>query len=335
MEEDGQIDWQKIRKKIGIMKLKARRGLHRFDQKFKISHNGKRLILLAALKTIAAMAPGGVAQAQNLLSGQDKKTQNTELLAMAKNADFDASAVWERLNAYIDERQKDFAMSLSADLEENIETVRAGKKRGRKTATLRGLFGSVDNRFYCSIGGLKTIEGLSKREGYTEYDFLLKCINNPHSCLSVIDGLSQYYGDNCKTSDIKKTLAEQQKTKPNSVFIVLMNSKTNSSSGKHFVIVTPEFAADSVVYVNDNPQLKVYGFNSEVISDPDSYFVGTRNRGHVYNLTEMGRDKLIELFYSGHLSLNPQRQENELIHFEPVGMQEKPRPLPKSRGRGR
>lgn len=335
MEEDGQIDWQKIRKKIGIMKLKARRGLHRFDQKFKISHNGKRLILLAALKVIASMAPGNGAQAQSLSLGQDKKEHNTELLAMAKVANLDASVVWERLNTYINGRQKDFAMSLSADLADNIEAVRDGKKRGRKAATLKGLFGSVNNRFYCSISGLKTIEELSKREGYMEYDFLLKCINNPHSCLSVIDGLSQYYGDDCKTSDIKKTLAEQQKANPNSVFIVLMNSKANSSSGKHFVIVTPEFAADSVVYVNDNPQLKVYGFNSEVISDPDSYFVGTRNRGHVYNLTEMGRDKLIELFYSGHLSLNPQRQENELIHFEPVGMQEKPRSLSKSRGRSR
>lgn len=335
MVEDGQIDWQKVRKKIGIMKLKARRGLHRFDQKFKISHNGKRLILLAALKTIAAMAPGSVAQAQNLSLGKDKNEHDTELLAMAKIANLDASVIWERLNTYIDGRQKDFAMSLSADLEDNIETVKNGKKKGRKAATLRDLFGPVNNRFYCSISGLKTIEELSKREGYMEYDFLLKCINNPHSCLSVIDGLSRYYGDDCKTSDIKKTLAEQQKMNPNSVFIVLMNSKTNSSSGKHFVIVTPEFAADSVVYVNDNPKLKVYGFNSEVIADPDTYFAGTRNRGHVYNLTEMGRDKLIELFYSGHLSLNPQQQENELIHFEPVGMQEKPRPLSKSRGRGR
>lgn len=335
MEKGGQIDWQKIKKQIGIMKLKIHRGLHRFDQKYKIRHNSKRLILLAALKTIAALAPGSVAQAQEFSSKQDKSQYNTELLAMAHFANLDAGAIWERLNTYIDGRQKDFAMSLSADLAGNIEAVRDGKKRGRKAATLRDLFGSVNNRFYCSIGGLRTIEELSKREGYMEYDFLLKCINNPHSCLSVIDGLSQYYGDNCKTTNIKKTLAEQQAMNPNSVFIVLLNSTANSSSGKHFVIVTPEFAADSVVYADNNPKLKVYGFNSEVITDPETYFVGTRNCGHVYNLTEMGRDKLIELFYSGHLSLAPQRQENELIHFEPVGKQEKPRSLPKSRSRNR
>lgn len=335
MENSEQFDWQKLKKQIGIIRLKIRRGLHRFDQKYKIRHNGKRLILLVALKTIAALTPGNAAQAQELSLKQDKNQHNTELLAMAKVANLDASVIWERLNAYIDGRQKDFAMSLSADLADNIETVKNGKKKGRKAATLRDLFGPVNNRFYCSISGLKTIEELSKREGYMEYDFLLKCINNPHSCLSVINGLSKYYGDECKTSDIKKTLAEQQAENPNSVFIVLLNSRQNSSSGKHFVIVTPEFAADSVVYVNDNPKLKVYGFNSEVIADPDTYFAGTRNRGHVFNLTEMGRDKLIELFYSGHLSLNPQQQENELIHFEPVGMQEKPRPLSKSRGRSR
>lgn len=335
MENNGQIDWQKIKKQIGIMRLKIRRGLHRFDQKYKIRHNGKRLILLAALKTIAALAPGSAAQAQELSLKQDKNQHNTELLAMAKIAKLDASVIWERLNTYIDGRQKDFAMSLSADLADNIEAVKDGKKRGRKAATLRDLFGKVNNRFYCSISGLRTIEELSKREGFMEYDFLLKCINNPHSCLSVIDGLSQYYGDECKTTNIKKTLAEQQAMRPNSVFIVLLNSKTNSSSGKHFVIVTPEFAADSVVYVDDNPKLKVYGFNSEVIANPDTYFVGTRNRGHVFNLTEMGRDKLIELFYSGQLSLNGQRREDELIHFEPVGMQDKPRVVSKPRGRSR
>lgn len=322
MENNEQIDWEEIRKKIGVMKLKMRRGLHRFDRKYKVSQNCKRLVLAAALKVVASLAPGNAALAQTPASpAGEEKPKTEQLLAMATPAAMDMNAAWARLNEYIDERQKEFAMGLSSELAENIGTVREGKKRGRKTATLRELFGSVDSRYYCAISGLRTIEELSKKKDFPEYDFLLKCIKNPHSCLSVIDGLSKFYGDDCKTSNIRQTLKKEQEAAPNSVFIVLLNSRANSSSGKHFVIVTPEFAADTIVYADNHPKMQVFGFNSEVIDNVDSYFTGTRNRGHVYNLTEMGRDRLIELFYSGKITLDRVKAKDEkLVHYEPVSL---------------
>lgn len=326
MENDDSIDWDEVRRKLKIWKLKTRRGLHNFDQKYKISQNFKRAVLFLALKAAASVSAEGQVFVQNNASS-DRKQPETELLAMATTNAAAKEIVWKQLNEYIDERQKVFAEYLSQDLAENIETVAEGKKRGRKAATLNKLFGNVNSRFYCSISGLKTIENLSKKRDFFEYDFLLKCIENPSYCPSVIDGLAAFYGEKCQTNNVLKTLKEQQKQNPNSVFIVLVNSVKNTSSGKHFVIVTPEFAADSIAYVDNNPKLLVYGFNSEVIKDVDSYFVGSRNKGNVFNLTEMGRDNLVELFYSGKLCLEDIRvKQEEMVHFEPVSLDTKPRP---------
>lgn len=321
MKDNEQIDWEEVKQDLRIMKLKIRRSLHRFDRKYKVSQNCKRLALAAALKVVASLSPGNAVLAQTNTVEQNENKPKTEMLAEAKSLNMDMEVVWGKLNDYIAKRQKDFAVSLSSDLAENIDAVKMGKKSGRKTATLRELFGNVNSRYYCAISGLKTIEGLSKKKNFYEYDFLLKCIQNPHSCLSVIDGLTRYYGDDCKTTNIKKTLREEQARNPNSVFIVLLNSQVNTSSGKHFVIVTPEFASDSIVYVDNQPKMQVFGFNSEVIQNVDTYFTGSRNRGHVYNLTEMGKDNLVELFFSGKLSvLDEKAKEAGIIHYEPVSI---------------
>ena len=322
MENYDSIDWGEVKRKLKIWKLKARRGLHNFDQKYKVSQNFKRAVLFLALKAAASVSADGQVIVQKNASSSDRNLPKTELLAMA-TPDMAATMemTWKKLNEYIDDRQRVFAEFLSQDLADNIEIVTEGKKRGRKSATLRELFGGVNDKYYCSIGGLKTIENLSKKQDFFEYDFLLKCIQNPHSCPSVITGLTEFYGERCQTNNIRKTLKDQQKQNPNSVFIVLLNSAQNSSSGKHFVIVTPEFAADSIAYVDGNPQMTVYGFNSEVIKNVDEYFVGTKNKGHVFNLTEMGRGNLVELFYSGKIRLEDIKSNKaEMVHYEPVSL---------------
>ncbi len=324
MDDYDSIDWEEVKRKLKIWKIKTRRGLHNFDQKYKVSHNFKRAVLFLALKVAASVSSGGQVAAQNNIPSSETKLPQTELLAEAKPSLPAEEVSWAMLDEYINERERSFAENLSHDLTDNINAVAKGKKQGRKTATLKKLFGGLNPRYYCAISGLKTIENLSKKQDFFEYDFLLKCIKNPHYCPSVIEGLASVYGDNCRTTNIRKTLKEEQERNKNSVFIVLVDSKINTSSGKHFVIVTPEFAADSVAYVDDNEHLQVYGFNSEVIQDVEKYFVGTRNRGHVFNLTEMGRDKLIELYYSGKIRLEDVRiKQEELVHYEPVSLKSK------------
>lgn len=319
MIEDGQIDWDEVKKRAKILRIKTRRGIHKINKKYKISESFRKVCLIVALKVVAMLSSGSQALAQEITPQRDKEQNKTELLAYADTKSMDMTTLWQRLDEYIASREKEFAVGLSQDLTNNVYEVAQGKKRGRKSATLKRLFGTVNPRFYCAISGLKTIEELAKRENFFEYDFLLKCIKNPHSCLSVLSGLSERYGDEGRTSNIRKTLREQQERNKNSVFIVLADSKANTSSGKHFVIVTPEFAADSVVVADKNEKLQVFSFNSEVIEDIDKYFVGTRNRGNVYNLTDLGRENLIDLFYRGQLRITEDVQEKEhLVHFEPV-----------------
>lgn len=281
-----------IRKSYVKTKLKLYRRIYYINRGRAVSF-GKRLALVAAIKVAGLFAPGIYAQAQTLTP----QAQKFEKKMLAMTTSINAEELYDMASSFADERVEHFTRDISSALTENINLVRSGAKSGQKNSTLRRLFGKINTRYYCAISALKTIEYLSENKKYFEYDFLLKCIENPHSCLSVIKGLTKAYGDECKTNNIREEIRKQTSNNPNAVFIAVVNSSANTSSGKHLVIITPQFIADTIVYADKQPQYTVYSLNSEVIQNMDKYLTGERNRGHVFNITEIGRDNLMEMFF--------------------------------------
>lgn len=302
---DGNKILENIKRGYKKAKIQTRRRLYR-QKHGKPAQWIKQVVLSTAINVVAALAPDALA-AQPLNSSDDSSTNGVtpsrELLA--DNVIMNVADAYPLIREFSEDRGAVFAREVAEGMETSVNEVKSGIKAGRKTSTLRKMFGKdVHTRFYCAIGALKTIDNLSKNKGFFEYDFLLKCIENPHSCLSVIDGLTNAYGDECKTNNMRESIREEFNRNPNSVLVALIHSKSNSSSGRHLVIVTPTFAADTIVYKNGVQQGTVYALNSEVIKNVDEYFTGSLNRGNLYNLTDIGDDKLKELFYRGEIPIS-------------------------------
>lgn len=304
MDNFEDIRWDDIKNKLKEWKIKGRRALHRFDRKTGLSKFSKRLLVLAALKVITAVSPASLAQAQEaqIRKSSDPYPTRSELLAFNKQIKNDMSFedFMAQNQARMSEREQRFAKDLWETLVENVEEVKYAKEHGLKTQTLRSLFGKdVHPRYYCAISGLKSLEQTIQNKDYPEYKFLLNCIQNPHACISVIQGLKSAYGEESKTRNINKTIEEQLKENPNSVFIVVHNSTRNTSSGKHFVFVLPnKIVVDSLVSEKETLKGKVVSFNVERITNSDTYFTGSRAVGDVFNLTKMSHEDLIYLFYN-------------------------------------
>lgn len=219
----------------------------------------------------------------------------------------------DRINALAGEsfeaEYKDFPQEVARALGENIGRILKAVKNGTKSRTLKKMFGNdISTKFYCAGGALRTILKISEASDYNECSRILKQIENPQSCLSVIEGLSEAYGDECRTNNMYATLCRKFKENPNSVLIAVVYSKSNSSSGRHLVIVTPKFAADTLVTGSNTPEGTVYSMNSEQITDMKKY-CETHKKGNVYDLSEMilllKREELLKLYFEGKLELSP------------------------------
>ena len=255
--------WDESLRKFKILKIKTNRAIHRLNKKTKISFVLKNLILIGALKTVTALSPG--AQINLYSQSNTKGFGNREKLALnhMKNKDlFSTSLSYTRDSVVA--RQSDFAKDLWKILNANIEEIKEGTEKGQKSKTIKKVFGDdVNPRYYCSISGLRSLEQTINKKGYHEYDFLLKCIANPHACLSVIDGLEKHFGKQAKTEDIKNKLQNELKENANSVCIAIVNSSTNSSSGKHFVFVLPnKVVVDGAINEVDTLAGTVVSFNA-------------------------------------------------------------------------
>lgn len=328
IEEQNRLQ-EYILKQCKILKLKSIRAWHRFDKQTGTTRFLKKMALAAALKTIATLMPN----AQLSLHAQNvsRKIPRQELLANATMAS--NSPNYEEFIEYsrprMAERQACFARELYETLRENFEEVQDGAKHGRKAQTLKNLFGKdVDTRYYCAISGLRSLEQTIEKKGYPEYDFLLKCIANPHACLSVISSLEKNFGPNAKTNNIRNKLRDELKKNSSAVCIAVVNTKQNTSSGKHFVFVLPnKVVVDSLVNESDTLKGKVISFNIDKIAPSDSYFTGTRNSGYLFNITEMSEPDLMMLFYNKYVKENNRSPQNSLPgeEYQPLSLVPKPR----------
>ena len=220
----------------------------------------------------------------------------------------------------IEEREGTFGKDLWQTMTKNISKIQEGAKRGRKTQIVREVNAPYENkkvitkpRFYCASTAISSLYE-TKGDKYPEYEFMLNCLSNPNYCPTIIEDLNKNYGKKSKTNNVKQTLKENFQKNPRSVCIVIVESKQNSSSGLHFTMAFPEsvveekgysgqndssfVALDSTIVVhNDSVKGKVASFNVEKISDIESYYTGARNRGYVYNITEMVESDLIVELY--------------------------------------
>lgn len=307
-----------ILKQFKILKLKTIRVWHRFDKQTGTTRFLKKMALAAALKTVATIMPN--AQLSLHAQNVNKKIARPELLAKAgiASAGVNYAEFVEYSRPLVKERQACFAEDLYDVLKENLDEVQDGSKRGRKAQTLKNLFGkNIDTRYYCAIGGLKSLEKTIEKRGYPEYDFLLKCIANPHACLSVINSLEKNYGTGAKTNNIRNKLRDELKKNSSSVCIAVVNSKQNTRSGKHFVFVLPnKVVVDSLVNETDTLKGKVISFNVDKIAPSDSYFTGTHNTGYLFNITEMSELELMMLFYDKYIKEKNHSNQRSADHEE-------------------
>lgn len=295
--------------------------------KSKISRLKKKLPVIGAVVVATHVgSPKGMAQ-----------NSDSPLLARTEAAMMNFSPeLNDRINELAGEsfetEYKDFPQEVARALGENIGRILKAVKNGTKSRTLKKMFGNdINTKFYCAGGALRTVLKISEASDYNECSAILKQIENPQSCLSVIEGLSEAYGDECRTNNMYVTLCRKFKENPNSVLIAVVHSKSNTSSGRHLVIVTPKFAADTMVTSNNLPEGTVYSMNSEQITDMKKY-CGTHKKGNVYDLSEMirllKREELLKLYIDGKLDLSPGSGRHATS-----GVTHRTRPFREERGR--
>ena len=137
---------------------------------------------------------------------------------------------------------------------------------------------------HCIRSGLEILKEAVGATGNKEfYDGFVRAIEdiNPNSCFAAI----QAYGKSpnyISCGNLSQRLAEESKNNPKDIFMVVHESRTDTGSGYHFVLVAGG---------------KVVSFNRERISDISEYFRGNSrnpasviNKGHMMNITkEVGR----------------------------------------------
>lgn len=302
-----QYPWEEALRKYKILKIKTIRAVHRFDRKTGASRYARKIALMAALKTISFLAPN----AQVNLYAQEihKKDFKSGLVSKANTLSplitYDDDFL-KYTSSKMNKRQANFAKDLWNTLQDNVEEVQKASNKEKKSKILRELFGQdINTNYYCSIGGLRSLQQTIDKKNYPEYKFLMKCIENPHACLSVIKGLEENFGTSSRTNNIRNKLRDVLKKNSSSVCIAIVNTQENSNSGKHFVFVLPnKVVVDSLVSETDTIKGKVISFNVDKIADSDSYFVGSRNTGHLFNITEMSENDLMLLFYDRYVKEN-------------------------------
>jgi len=308
--------WDECLRKFKILKIKTIRSAHRFKQKGGVSLYAKGLVLIIALKAITAVAPN----VQVKLYSQDRNNKTTKDKFSTEYITHYRKQ-FPNINSYtkdsVNVRQSDFAKDLWETLSENIKEIKKGTAKGQKSRTIKKVFGNdVNTKYYCSISGLRSLEQTINKKGYHEYDFLVKCIANPHACLSVIDGLEKHFGKQAKTNNIKEKLHNTLEKNVNSVCIAIVNTEENSSSGKHFVFVLPnKVVVDGAINEADTLKGTVVSFNVDKIVASDTYFKGSRNTGYLFNITEIAEDDLVRLFYDKYKK-NMENKNNKLLFAE-------------------
>lgn len=329
--------WEKFLREMKILKLKARRTWHRFDKRVRVTRRFRRLVILLGIKLITMGAPS----AQISLHAQTLQKQRSDVHLLAKNEISNPTPEYsEFISRHREEilnRQENFALDLWKVMQKNIKCVQSSKNKAGKTTVLRNLFKkykdygiSIDPRFYCASAGVGSLIETVEDKQYHEYDFLLECLSNPNACLKIIEDLQANFGETAKTDDIQKTLSDAFEKNPRSVCIVLAQSRRNSRSGKHYLTVFSNvIAVDTLISVEQTPRGKVAGFNNDAIYDIESYFKGSRNKGYVFNITELAESDLIYLLYQNYLRehklLPPQNKQVLSITDKPLAFSPSPK----------
>jgi len=288
--------WGHTLKKFKILKIKTFRSTHRLKQVVKTSGLAKKMLLLATFNTTVAAAP----EVKNIYAKDTDRIIPTKEWVYPRTQKDSVERFAFHYKDSITARQSHFAKDLWEILNDNVKTVQQGTANGKKTQTLKKLFGNdVNPKYYCAISGLRSLEQTIKEKNYPEYEFLLNCINNPHACMSVIEGLEKNFGKNSATNNIREQLSSTLKQNPNAVHIAIVNTTQNSNSGKHFVFVLPnKVLLENSIEEVDTLKGKVISFNVDNIVNSDRYFKGSRNTGYLFNITAMSEKDLVMLFYN-------------------------------------
>ena len=295
---------EKFLRELKILKLKSIRSWHRFDKEYGVSRFTKKMALALGLKLIALAAP----QAQISLHAQNVIKKNpVQLLAKAAEAkaSLDYLDFMEMHKELIEQRQKDFALSLWENMQENIYTVQESEKIGHRSKTLKDMFQDykkygikIDNAYFCASAGMGSLMQTVEDKQFDEYKLLFECLTNPNSCKEIIKDFKKNFGTVKESRDIQKSLAEIYQKNPYAVCIVFSRSPTNSRSGYHYLTVfSNKVAVDSIITDTDTLKGKTARFNRTTISNTEDYFVKGRNRGYVFNVSEMiGNYQIFELY---------------------------------------
>ena len=304
MVEAQSVFLEKFQKHVKIFRIKAFRAWHRFDRQHGISRAARKAALSLGIKLVLLAAP----HAQLSLHAQNaQKKPTSQLLAKAEEAKVmpEYAQFMEAHQEMIIERQKTFAQTLWKVLQENIYTVQQAEKTGQRTKTLRGLFNrykkqgiTIDPQYFCASAGLGSFLQAVDETNFEEYRLLFECISGPNSCKSIISDLQSSFGEKAESSDIQASLSGIFKRNPYAICLVFPRSERNSRSGYHYVTVFPNSVAiDTVLTEKDSLGGKTARFNRTTISDTEKYFVGSYNRGYVFDITEMiGNYQVFQMF---------------------------------------
>lgn len=300
---------ERLLKQTKILKLKTFRSWHlfkqkagkawkEFDRQTGTSRFTKKLALAAGLKLITLAAPNATVSLHAQTS--NPKIDNQTLLAKANSTVNTQPEMKEFLEEHFEEiaeRQKEFTFALWENFNENIPHIQEAEKKGKATRTreLRNMFKdykkygiSIDPRYFCAAGGMGTLFQTIEKDNFFEYEAILDCFTSPNSCTAIIKDFKKYFPKAKKTNDIQKSLADIYKKNPYAVCIAFPRSKGNSSCGYHYVTVfSNTVAVDTLVTGDDALKGKTARFNRTAISNTEDYFVNGKNRGYVFDLTEI------------------------------------------------
>lgn len=269
-----------IQKTLKIWKIKAKRAWHRFDKQAGVSRFAKKMTLALGLKLIILAAPNAQISlhAQNVTKS---KEQTSKLLAHAAAAKSlpEYTDFIENNHTAIIERQKEFALALWENMQENVETVQGAEKKGTKSKTLHNLFGqykkynlSIDPAYFCASSGLGTLIQTFEEKNFKEYEAIVECLTNPNHCGAIIRDLDASFGQGIKTRDARQALAEIYAQNPYAVCLVFKPS-SRSRSGYHYsTTFSNAVAVDTLITKEDSIKGKVATFNRTMITDTEKYF---------------------------------------------------------------
>ena len=334
VNQDAFDEWQKLKT---YAKIYAKKGWYQFKKKT------RKLMFVCGVQLISL---SGVSAQVVRTPENAPKDYLAKATLVHSNPNYKEFV--EQHTQEIEKREEAFARDLWQVMSKNVETLQDAAKKGRKTPALRQMAANykekgiaINPRFYCSSAAISSVLETIKENKYPEYEFLVECLSNPNSCPQIIKDLNENYGKKAKTNNVQQTLQDIFQKNPRAVCIAIVESKRNSSSGYHFTMAFPEAIAnnkeidtlrdsnfvvlDTTIIAAKNTSMgKTARFNVDKISDIEDYYTGEKNRGYVFNITEMVENDLIIEMYKERFKKDKERLD-EIKGIGVIAQASKPR----------